>query len=151
MARINCIVLQNALMKLGEASTLAFAGDTQKAESKAKEVIEILQKELNQIAPPVSILDHIYKKVAEVERATSGVCVLQFAIHPEGLAMILRCYQPSIGKEHCFTDCILAHEVADGGVEKEIKRIDVLFDTIHKALKSVQIIKDSKMPSKLVH
>lgn len=90
----------------------------------------------------ISLLNHIYKKISEVERATKCVCALQFAVHPEGLAMILRCYQASLDKEHSFTDVIISSEIINGGVEAEIKRIDILFDTIHKALRSVQVIKE---------
>jgi hypothetical protein len=111
----------------------------------AKKVIDAKLKFLESLenkmaTPEPSLLNHIYTKIQEVQAATKSVCVLQFAIHPEGLAMILRCYQASVDKEHCFTDVILAYEA--GNNEKEIKRIDILFDEIHKALKSVQIIKD---------
>lgn len=88
---------------------------------------------------PQPILLHINKKVKELERKTKGVVVLQFAEHPQGMAMIARVYLPSMDKEYSFPDVVLLHEVEKN--EQEIKRIDVLFDEIHKALNSIQVIK----------
>lgn len=142
MRRLNRIVLQKALSGLGEVSSHAFEGATEKAHIKLKEVVEMLQKEIEPpSAVPTSILDHIHKRVLEVERAVKCVCVLQFAIHPAGMAMILRCYRDFVEREYSFTDVITASEMAHGAGEKEIERIDVLFNEIHKALNSVQVIK----------
>ena len=85
-----------------------------------------------------SILLHIHQKVKELELKTGCVAVLQFAVHPEGMAMILRAYLPKMDKEYSFPDVIHLNEVEKN--EQEIGRIDVLFDEIHKALNSIQVV-----------
>lgn len=87
-----------------------------------------------------SIMQHIHTKLKEVELKTGFVTVLQFAVHPQGIAMILRAYSTKLEKEYSIPDAVFLSEVQSNG--NEIKRINVLFDEIHKALNSIQIIKD---------
>ena len=88
----------------------------------------------------VPILIHIKNEVAKLEKATNGVVCLQFADHVEGLSMVVRVYTPASEKEHVFPDVITRNELLLNG---EINnRIDVLFNLIHNALNSIQVVQD---------
>ena len=82
------------------------------------------------------LLKHIQNRVKRLEKATSGIVCLQFADHPEGLSMVVRLYIPASEREFSYPDVILSSELNSGIGEAE--RINILFDVIHEALKSVQ-------------
>lgn len=86
----------------------------------------------------IPVLEHIAYRVRMLEKSVNGVACLQFADHPEGLSMVVRIYLPQAEKEFSYPDVILPLEFCNEFAQNE--RIDVLFDTIHEALESVQIV-----------
>ena len=108
---------------------------------------EIIFKE--DIPKPQSILHHIHNQLKTLELKTGCVIVLQFAVHNQGLAMILRAYVPSLQKEHTFPDMLLLSEIETN--EDQINRIDVLFDAIHKALNELQIVNPKEAAKAGIH
>jgi hypothetical protein len=88
----------------------------------------------------IPVMIHIRNRIIQLEKATNGVACLQFAQHPEGLSMVVRIFLPASEKEFVYPDCILSCELIKR--DKEYQRIDVLFDCIHEALDSVQVVQD---------
>lgn len=85
----------------------------------------------------VPVMEHIAYRIRRLEKAVNGVVCLQFADHPEGLSMVVRIYLPQSEKEFTYPDVVLFCN--DFG---QNTRIDVLFDCIHEALESVQVVQD---------
>lgn len=95
----------------------------------------------------IQLLVHIRNRIKRLEASTNGIVALQFADHPEGLAMTVRIFTPASGKEYSYPDVILPFELVER--DAECSRIDVLFDAIHEALESVQPV--SSTSGGLIH
>lgn len=88
----------------------------------------------------VPLMVHIRNRIKRLEKATNGIVALQFAEHPDGLSMVIRLFVPASGKEYTYPDVILPSELING--LEECTRVNVLFDCIHEALESVQVVQD---------
>jgi hypothetical protein len=88
----------------------------------------------------IPLMIHIRNRIKRLEQAINGVVALQFAEHPEGLSMVIRVYLPATTREYVYPDVILPFELIKGN--EECERVNVLFDLIHKALESVQVVQD---------
>jgi hypothetical protein len=88
----------------------------------------------------IPLLLHIRNRIKRLEKAVNGVVCLQFADHPEGLSMVVRLFLPASEKEFSYPDVLLPMELIDNQFAP--KRVDVLFDIIHEALESVQVVQD---------
>ena len=103
--------------------------------------IKVIESELGIIKPvsvEQSVLLHIHSKLAELEKGTGLVSVVQFAVHPKGMAIMLRCYNVNLKTEYPIPDCCMLSEIENNN--DAIKRVDVIFDELDKALKQIMII-----------
>jgi hypothetical protein len=92
-------------------------------------------------------LIHIYKRLKLLDDDLHCVSCAQFSPHPEGLSFVIRIHLPVTGKEYSFPTVITPKELE---LLSENECIDVLFDEITKALKSVQVVKNIK-GTKIIH
>jgi len=88
------------------------------------------------------LLQHIRNRLKRLEKETSAVACMQFADHPEGLSMVIRLYVPASEKEFAYPDVIIPVELNQINRQNENARVDVLFDAIHEALESIQVVQD---------
>lgn len=86
----------------------------------------------------IPLMEHILFRIKTLEKSVNGVVCLQFSDHPKGLSMVVRIYLPQAEKEFSYPDVILPLEFCNEIGQNE--RIDVLFDCIHDALESVQVV-----------
>ena len=85
----------------------------------------------------VPVMEHIAYRVRKLEKACNGVACLQFADHPKGLSMVVRIYIPASEKEFVYPTVITEKERI---TISENESVDLLFDVIHDALDSIQIV-----------
>lgn len=86
-------------------------------------------------------LIHIYKRLKVLDDDLHCVSCAQFSPHPEGLSFTIRIHLFTTGKEYSFPTVITPKELE---VLSENECVDVLFDEIEKALKSVQVVQSIK-------